>query len=180
MQDAQKPDHVSLHTLISHLKEGRFVIPDFQREFEWKPWEILDLLRSVFLDYYIGSLLLWKGKQDNFDSLSCEVIYGFEKKTDQLDWHVSDGNPEHIVLDGQQRLTALHYALVAPDVALPNRKKRAVYFINVEHFMNEEYDKAFDYKWKTSSFSKVLADVDLQYSEHVFPLSVVGAGPYDL
>ena len=58
MKDAQKPDHISLNTLIGRLKEGRFVIPDFQREFEWKPWDIKDLVRSVFLDYYIGSLLL--------------------------------------------------------------------------------------------------------------------------
>ena len=37
MKDAQKPDHVSLTTLVGRLREGRFVIPDFQREFEWKP-----------------------------------------------------------------------------------------------------------------------------------------------
>ena len=67
MKDAQKPDHISLSTLIGRLKEGRFVIPDFQREFEWKPWDIRDLMRSIFLDYYIGSLLLWKGKKENFD-----------------------------------------------------------------------------------------------------------------
>ena len=67
MKDAQKPDHVSLNTLIGRLREGRFVIPDFQREFEWKPWDIRDLMRSIFLDYYIGSLLLWNGKKENFD-----------------------------------------------------------------------------------------------------------------
>ena len=50
MKDAQKPDHVSLTTLIGHLKEGRFVIPDFQREFEWEPWDIRDLMRSIFLE----------------------------------------------------------------------------------------------------------------------------------
>ena len=61
MKDAQKPDHVSLNTLIGRLREGRFVIPDFQREFEWQPWDIRDLMRSIFLDYYIESLLLWKG-----------------------------------------------------------------------------------------------------------------------
>jgi len=61
MKDAQKPDHVSLNTLVTRLKEGRFVIPDFQREFEWKPWDVGDLMRSIFLDYYIGSLLRWKG-----------------------------------------------------------------------------------------------------------------------
>ena len=58
MKDAQKPDHVSLNTLIRRLREGRYVIPDFQREFEWEPWDIRDLMRSIFLDYYIGSLLL--------------------------------------------------------------------------------------------------------------------------
>jgi hypothetical protein len=80
MKDAQKPDHVSLNTLVGRLCEGRFVIPDFQREFEWKPWDIRELMRSIFLDYYIGSLLLWKGKTENFDALSCEPIYGFKGK----------------------------------------------------------------------------------------------------
>ena len=81
MKDAQKPDHISLTTLIGRLKEGRFVIPDFQREFEWKPWDIRDLMRSIFLDYYIGSLLLWKGKSENFDALACEPIYGYKAAT---------------------------------------------------------------------------------------------------
>ena len=78
MKDAQRPDHVSLITLVNRLREGRFVIPDFQREFEWKPWDISELMRSIFLDYYIGSLLLWKGKKENFDALACEPIYGFQ------------------------------------------------------------------------------------------------------
>ena len=69
MRDAQKPDHISLDTLIGRLKEGRFVIPDFQRDFEWRPWDIRDLMRSIFLDYYIGSLLLWKGKKNSGDTL---------------------------------------------------------------------------------------------------------------
>lgn len=62
MKDAQKPDHRSLTSLVGHLREGRFVIPDFQREFEWEPWDIGELMRSIFLDYYIGSLLLWRGR----------------------------------------------------------------------------------------------------------------------
>jgi uncharacterized protein with ParB-like and HNH nuclease domain len=66
MKDAQKPDHVNLNTLVNYLRDGRFVIPDFQREFEWKPWDIRELMRSIFLDYYIGSLLLWKGKVEKF------------------------------------------------------------------------------------------------------------------
>ena len=78
MKDAQKPDHVSLDTLIGWLREGRFVIPDFQREFEWKPSDIRYLMRSIFLDYYVGSLLLWKGTEDNYKALSCKQIEGFD------------------------------------------------------------------------------------------------------
>ena len=170
MKDAQKPDHVSLNTLIARLKEGRFVIPDFQREFEWRPWDIRDLMRSIFLDYYIGSLLLWKGKKDNFDALSCEAVYGYN----------GNGRPEYIVLDGQQRLTAMYYAFLAPDIPLPNRSNRFLYFVNVEAFMNEEYDIAFDYDLLTRRWSKILANREAQYEDHIFPLSVIGAGGWDL
>ncbi|MFC2165398.1 DUF262 domain-containing protein [Acidobacteriota bacterium] len=180
MRDAQKPDHVTLNTLISRLKEGRFVIPDFQREFEWQPWDIKDLMRSIFLDYYIGSLLLWKGKRENFDALSCEIIYGFNNKTGQLPWDFGQGNPEHIVLDGQQRLTAIYYAFVAPHVPIPNRANRAIYFVHVDKFMNEYYDEAFQYDWLSYRFTKILNNIEMQYAEHIFPLSVIGAGSWDL
>ena len=58
MKDAQKPDHISLTTLLSRLKEGRFVIPDFQREFEWKPWDISELMRSILAFRWVE----WVGK----------------------------------------------------------------------------------------------------------------------
>ena len=162
MKDAQKPDHVSLNTLVSHLREGRFVIPDFQRDFEWKPWDISELMRSIFLDYYIGSLLLWKGPPENFSALSCEAVYGYQGKD----------RPEYIVLDGQQRLTAIYYAFLAPDKVLPNRANRYYYFLNVDKFMAEEYDQAFGYERLTRRLAKTLANKDTQFAEHLFPFSV--------
>jgi hypothetical protein len=165
MKDAQKPDHVSLMVLVNRLREGRFVIPDFQREFEWKPWDISELMRSIFLDYFIGSLLLWKGKNDNFQSLACEPIYGFQ----------GEGTPEHIVLDGQQRLTAMYYAFMAPDVPAPSRANRFLYFIRVDRFMEEAYDEAFEYDW-TRTGEKTLETETAQYERHKFPLAVVGRG----
>lgn len=54
MKDVQKPDHVGLTTPPGRLREGPFVISDFQREFEWEPWDIRELMRSIFLDYCIG------------------------------------------------------------------------------------------------------------------------------
>jgi hypothetical protein len=169
MKDAQKPDHVSLNTLVGRLREGRFVIPDFQREFEWKPSDISDLMRSIFSDYYIGSLLLWKAKSENIEALSCESIYGFE----------GTSRAEHIVLDGQQRLTAMHYAFFAPDKELPNRSNRYYYYIRVNRFMNDEVDKAFEYDW-TNRFRKLLDNPEQQYAEHIFPLNVVGKAGWAL
>ena len=169
MKDVQKPDHVSLTTLVNRLREGRYEIPDFQREFEWMPWDIQALMRSIFLDYYIGSLLLWKGKPENFDALACEPLYGFEGRRD----------PTHIVLDGQQRLTAMHYAFMAPDVPVPGRKNRFLYFIRVDKFMEEVYDEAFEYDW-TRRAEKLLADRKAQFESHLFPLSVVGQGGWEL
>lgn len=170
MKDAQKPDHVSLNTLVSRLREGRFVIPDFQREFEWRPWDVGELMKSIFLDYYIGSLLLWKGKKENFQALQCEPIYGF----------TGPQSPEFIVLDGQQRLTAMLYAFLAPDRPLPGRKRRAFYFIHVDKFMAEEYDDAFSYEWYTKQWAGILSDRASQYESHLFPLSVMGAGGWEL
>ena len=170
MKDAQKPDHVSLNTLISYLRDGRFVVPDFQREFEWKPWDIRDLMRSIFLDYYVGSLLLWKGKPDNFAALSCEPIYGY----------AGTAKPEYIVLDGQQRLTAMFYAFLAPDRALPNRSSRFFYFIYVNRFMAEQYDEAFEYDRVTKYWAAILESADAQFEKHLFPLSVVGATGWEL
>ncbi len=164
MKDAQKPDHVSLTTLVSRLREGRFVIPDFQRDFEWQPSDINALMSSIFRDYYIGSLLLWKGKAENFDALACERIYGFSDDNDTR---------EYIVLDGQQRLTAMYYAFMAPDAPAPKRANRFRYFIRVDKFMEEAYDEAFIYDW-TQRGENLIQDRDRQYREHMFPLSVIG------
>lgn len=170
MKNAQKPDHTSLSTLLGWLRDGRYVVPDFQREFEWEPWDIRDLVRSIFLDYYIGSLLLWKGKKENFDALSCAPIYG---------WSGTDRR-EYIVLDGQQRLTAMYYAFVAPNVKLPNRSGRAFYSVKIDRFMNEEYDQAFNYEWSSKRLEALFADREAQFADHVFPCFVIGAGGWEL
>ncbi|MCY3764589.1 MAG: DUF262 domain-containing protein [Gemmatimonadetes bacterium] len=163
MKDAQKPNHVNLTTLVNRLREGRFVIPDFQRDFEWEPWDISALMSSIFRDYYISSLLLWKGKDENFDALSCEPIYAY----------FGDGSPEYIVLDGQQRLTAMYYAFMAPEAPAPRRANRFRYFIRVDKFVDEAFDDAFTYYW-TQRGENLIKDPHRQYKEHMFPLSVIG------
>ena len=170
MKDAQTPDHISLDTLVGRLREGRYVIPDFQREFEWNPWDIRELVKSIFLDYYIGSLLLWKGKRENFDTLACEPIHGYND---------GQGNQQYIVLDGQQRLTAMYYVFFAPNKSLPKRNSRYLFFIRVDRFMAEAYDEAFEYDWKRRGVN-LLADSQAQFENHMFPISIVGQSGWDL
>ncbi len=171
MRNAQRPDYISLDKLISNLKEGQYVIPDFQREFEWHPKDIRDLMRSIFLDYYIGSLLLWKGKKQNFKALSCENVYGYEgKKRDK----------KYIVLDGQQRLTAMHYAFVAPDKNFPKKKNLVRFYVRVDRFMTGEYDDAFGYEFLSKRWEYIFNNRDVQFSMHVFPLAMIGADKFAL
>lgn len=170
MRNAQKPDHASLNILLARLKEGRYVIPDFQREFEWQARDIRDLIASIFRDYYIGSLLLWKGTPENFDALSCEPIYG----------HAGIQGREYIVLDGQQRLTAIHYAFIAPPQPLPRRSSRAFFFVRVDRFMKDDAEDAFDYQWEGRAWSSIADVPEEQYRRHIFPMAIVGEGGWAL
>lgn len=166
MKNAQKPEKIALGSLLNQLKEGRFVIPDFQREFEWKPWDIRDLLKSILLDYYIGTLLLWKGKDENFENLSCESIYG----------HDGTEKREYIVLDGQQRLTALYYALIGPDINFPNRKNPVRFFVRLDRFRDENYDECVEYQFIGKSWRRISDTPKELYARHLFPFTLFGQG----
>lgn len=164
MKNAPKPDHVSLQSLVTRLREGHYVIPDFQREFEWEPKDILELMRSLFLDYYVGSLLLWKGRPDTFASLACQPLDGFQGN--------SQNNRQHIVLDGQQRLSAMYYAFMAPPINAPKRKVRYLYFIRIDRFVNDEPDEAFIYNW-TRWGVNLLDNREAQFAQRMFPLAAI-------
>lgn len=163
----QTPKDIVFSSLLNWIREGRFMVPDFQRDFEWKARDIRDLTRSIFLEYYVGSLLLWKGKSENFVGLDCVGLHG-----------QSSANAEHIVLDGQQRLTAIGYAFLAPDIKLPTRVNRALYYVRLDQFMAKRYDEAFDYYFVMpgggsgiASAQKHFGTLENQYKHHWFPLS---------
>ena len=173
MRNAQKPEHIGLFELVERIRGGRYVIPDFQRKFVWDPSKIRDLMRSIFLDYYIGTLLLWKGKSDSFEALSCESIQGFDAS--------SSGQPDHIVLDGQQRLSAMHYAFMAPPMNAPGRRSRYLYFISIDRLLEEAYDDAFVYSWGDWGWgSRLLEDREEQFRRHHLPLAIIGQSTWSL
>lgn len=170
MKHIEKANSESLEKIISKISEGKYVIPDFQRDFEWNARDVNSLMASIFMDYYIGTLLLWKASNQNVKVLSCEGIKGY-KGTLQ---------PEHIVLDGQQRLTAMYFAFFNPDIPYPNRKSRCYFFMDINYLIEENYEKAFYYKWETKWYADFLNDPIQQYEENIFPLQVIGKGSWGI
>lgn len=168
MKNVEKADRIHLGSLIEGLKKGQYVIPDFQRDFEWAPWDVQELIRSIFMDYYIGTLLLWKGDKDNFKMLTCESIYGFTGNPD----------PQHIVLDGQQRLTAIHYAFFAPNTPFPRRTKAVIYLIDIRSLLEEDYENCIRYDFVTKKNKRLLRSLEDQYEQHTFPLGVMKEGSW--
>jgi len=171
MKNVQKPEKIHLDKLISEIGKGRYVIPDFQRDFEWEPWDVRDLIKSIFMDYYIGTLLLWEGTKHNFEILSCTKIYGFEGR---------NSDPGYIVLDGQQRLTAMHYAFFQPQKNFPKRKSPFYFFIRINELLDKNYEDAFFYKNKSQKVVRLLNNNEQQYKEHLFPLGVMKGGSWDI
>jgi uncharacterized protein with ParB-like and HNH nuclease domain len=164
MKNIETPDKMHLGKLVEELRYGSYVIPDFQREFIWEPWDVSELLRSIFEDYFIGTLLLWKASLENQNLLSCEPIYGFTLKSD----------PKHIVLDGQQRLSALYYAFFSPDAPFPRRKKKCYFFVNISRLENNDFENAFTYEWSSRSTLDLLNDRNKQFENKIFPMNVIG------
>ena len=68
--------------------------------------DVRDFLKSIFDDHYIGALLLWD--IEDTDKEQCGMIRIEGSYPEKL-------KGDKIILDGQQRITSLHYAINAPD-----------------------------------------------------------------
>lgn len=53
-------EDMKIEELVKLLREDKYLIPTFQREFVWDPSSILKLWDSMFRFYPIGSLLYWE------------------------------------------------------------------------------------------------------------------------
>lgn len=169
MKNLEVPSKKHLQKIISMLGEGEFTIPEFQRDFEWEPWDVTELLKSIFEDYYIGTPLFWKADSNNRKLLNCKPIYGYK----------GEGDPQYIVLDGQQRLTALYYAFFAPNENFPKRRSRYLYFVNLDELYEGNFDKAIFYDWKKTSVNKILSSEENQFRKRIFPLKLFGESSYE-
>jgi hypothetical protein len=88
--------------LLQRIYDRELALPDFQRDFVWDAKATAELLRSIMSRFPAGTLLFWKQGSETASLASREV-----EGAPSLD----DKSPDELVLDGQQRLTALYRAL---------------------------------------------------------------------
>jgi hypothetical protein len=81
---------IKVWELVDRAVAHKWSVPEFQRGFVWKATQVRDLAESLWLEFPIGSLLLW-----NSDARQEERV-------------AKDGaRPSLWIVDGQQRTTAL-------------------------------------------------------------------------
>lgn len=98
----------TIATVIKRLNVQYF-LPAIQREFVWKPEQIIQLFDSILRGYPISSFLFWELEPTNKDKWE---VYRFIEDFDVRGTHNPAASPHGVqqltlVLDGQQRLTSL-------------------------------------------------------------------------
>ena len=88
-----------LKNLMEQAHDSRLVLPDFQRDFVWKPQDVTKLLASLLNGYPIGGLLFMENP----------ALYG-QRSLDGVPTPSQSKNDTRLVFDGQQRLTSCYRA----------------------------------------------------------------------
>src|SRR5262249_5341778 len=86
-----------IETLLTWVKSGAIAIPEIQRPFVWEATKVRNLLDSLYRGYPVGYLIAWRNPTVR----------------------LKDGSPsagKRILIDGQQRVTALMAALLGQEV----------------------------------------------------------------
>ncbi len=91
-------------TLLAWIDSGDIAIPEIQRPFVWNSTKVRNLLDSIYNGYPIGYIITWRNPNVRLK-----------------DGSTSEG--KKVLIDGQQRITALTAALKAQEVMTKEFKK---------------------------------------------------------
>lgn len=99
--------NIKVGNLLSDAQVGNIAIPEIQRPFVWKRTKVRDLIDSLYKNYPVGYIITWKSP----------------------DVKIKDGqtsNGRMILIDGQQRITALSTALNRVEVVNDSYQKERI------------------------------------------------------
>ena len=98
--------------VLADVRSDKIAIPELQRPFVWKTWQVRDLMDSLYNGYPVGYLITWQS-------------VGAKLKGGEVAAH------QQILIDGQQRVTALRAAIAGqPVVGNRYQKKRITISFN--------------------------------------------------
>ena len=100
--------------LLNDIRNGKIGLPDLQRPFVWKDNKVRELLDSMMKGYPIGYIMLWSSPNE-YNNKGCIG------KNDKI-----YSEPEDLVIDGQQRLTALLASMYGVTIRDNNYKERKI------------------------------------------------------
>ena len=101
------PNSMSVSAILGLIQAGDIAIPEIQRPFVWKRKQVRDLMDSLYKGYPTGYLIIWKNPSVK----------------------LKDGTTaagKKILIDGQQRVTALMTAIAGIPVINSEYKKERV------------------------------------------------------
>ena len=107
MTEKYNASNISLDQILNYIKSEEIAIPEIQRPFVWKPRQVRDLIDSLYKGYPTGYLII----------------------SQSPDMKLKDGTlslGKKIMIDGQQRVTALMTAIAGLKVLTSNFKKRRI------------------------------------------------------
>ena len=108
-----------IETLLAWVNSGEIAIPEIQRPFVWDSSKVRDLMDSLYQGYPIGYVIAWKNPNVRLK-----------------DGSLSDG--KKILIDGQQRVTALTAAIL--DQYVVNKTYQRVKIKIAFHPIDERFE----------------------------------------
>lgn len=93
-----------IETILAFVKSGEIAIPEIQRPFVWDSSKVRDLMDSLYQGYPIGYIISWRNPNVRLK-----------------DGTISAG--KKVLIDGQQRVTALTAAILGQQVVNQNYKR---------------------------------------------------------
>src|SRR5579885_774628 len=120
-----------LQALLKDIQTGKTQLPDFQRGWTWDDAHIRSLLASISLSYPIGAVML-------LETGNASVRF----KPRSIEGAPSQAlhSPDHLILDGQQRLTSLYLALMSGQSVLTRdirgKDIRRWYYVDIAKALN--------------------------------------------
>lgn len=97
----------SIKSILEFIEAGEIAIPEIQRPFVWNSTQVRDLIDSLYNGYPTGYLIIWKGPKIKLKN-------------------GSDSEGKKILIDGQQRVTALMTALAGHPIITENYVKKSI------------------------------------------------------